>query len=79
MGVSPMTELANNLCDTSLGITPILDSKVSSSASLVLLINGGFWNGCVTERCLHRAFTYVSQAPDADRSTFCLFGFFVST
>ncbi len=28
MGVSPMTELANNLCDTSLGITPILDSKV---------------------------------------------------
>ncbi len=31
MGVSPMTELANNLCDTSLGITPILDSKVSSS------------------------------------------------
>jgi hypothetical protein len=32
MGVSPMTELANNLCDTSLGITPILDSKVSSSA-----------------------------------------------
>ena len=28
MGVSPMTELANNLCDTSLGITPLQDSKV---------------------------------------------------
>ncbi len=33
MGVSPMTELANNLCDTSLGITPILDSKVPVSSS----------------------------------------------
>lgn len=27
IGVSPMTELANNLCDTSLGATPVQDSK----------------------------------------------------
>ena len=29
-GVSPMTDLANNLSDTSLGLTPVQDSKVGS-------------------------------------------------
>ena len=31
IGVSPMTDLANNLNDTSLGLTPVQDSKVFNS------------------------------------------------
>jgi hypothetical protein len=51
MGVSPMTELANNLCDTSLGITPILDSKVSSSTRYAFGATTKWW---ILQRLRHR-------------------------